>query len=351
MPVVAISVDQLWRPQPGGIATYVRGLLRGLNDLDGSWRAVALAPRGGGDQGLSVPVHHGPLGVKALTRVWSTWALGVAPGVDVVHATSLAGPFRGAPRNSVALHDLLWRDEPQASTPAGIRFHERRFRHVLERDDLQLIVTSPPLMERLRADGVDARRIHPVRMGVDDGVEAASTPLVAELLARHGVEGSYFLYAGTREPRKNLDRLVRAHAVARSLDHALGPLVFVGPQGWGDAALGDTIVIGSQPRALLKGLVRDASVFAYVPLREGWGLPAVEALSLGTRVVVSSTTPSVEGLGTVVLVDPHSEESIATGLLQALHEPDDAAAKQGRRDSVGALTWRACAEAHVAAWT
>ena len=351
MPVVAISVDQLWRPQPGGIATYVRGLLRGLGELDDAWRVVALAPRGGGDQGVKVPVHHGPLGVKALTRLWSTWALGVAPGVDVVHATSLAGPFRGAARNSVALHDVLWRDEPQASTPAGVRFHERRLRYVLGRDDLQLVVTSPPLAQRLRAEGVDPQRIHSVRMGVDDGVEPASAQLVAQLLAEHGVEGCYTLYAGTREPRKNLARLVRAHREARALDAQLGPLVFVGPQGWGDEALGESIVMGTQPRALLKGLVRDAGVFAYVPLREGWGLPAVEALSLGTRVVASSTTPSIEGLASVVAVDPYSEEEIAAGLLKTLSEGDDGDAKQRRRASVADLTWRSCAQAHLAAWT
>ncbi|HVB18711.1 MAG TPA: glycosyltransferase family 1 protein [Acidimicrobiales bacterium] len=351
MPVVAVSVDQLWRPQPGGIATYVRGLLRGLSELEPEWRVVALAPRGEGDQDLGVRVHHGPLGVKALTRLWSTWALGVAPDVDVVHATSLAGPFRGAARNSVALHDVLWRDEPQASTPAGVRFHERRLRYVLGRDDLQLVVTSPPLAQRLRAEGVDPERIHPVRMGVDDGVEPAPAQLVARLLDEHGVEGRYTLYAGTREPRKNLARLVRAHREARALDPRLGPLVLVGPQGWGDEELGDSIVVGAQPRALLKGLVRDADVFAYVPLREGWGLPAVEALSLGTRVVASATTPSVEGLASVVAVDPYSEEEIAAGLLKTLRERDDDDAKQRRRESVGELTWRSCAQAHLAAWT
>ncbi|HUY42736.1 MAG TPA: glycosyltransferase family 1 protein [Acidimicrobiales bacterium] len=351
MPVVAISVDQLWRPQPGGIATYVRGLLRGLSELDESWSVVALAPRGGGDQGLSVPVHHGPLGVRALTRLWSRWPMGLASGVDVVHATSLAGPYRGAPRNSVALHDVLWRDEPQASTPAGVRFHERRLRYVLGRDDLQLVVTSPPLAQRLRSDGVDPERIHPVRMGVDDGVEPAPAALVAQLLGECGVNGPYTLYAGTREPRKNLERLIRAHRAAHADEQGLGPLVFVGPQGWGDEQLGDSIVIGPQPRALLKGLVRDAGVFAYVPLREGWGLPAVEALSLGTRVVASSTTPSIEGRASVVAVDPYSEEEIAAGLLRALGQSDDAPAKQRRRESVGELSWRACAQAHVAAWT
>jgi len=40
----------------------------------------------------------------------------------------------------------------------------------------------------------------------------------------------------------------------------------------------------------LKGLYRDATVFAYVAVAEGWGLPPVEALHAGTRVVASTTT-------------------------------------------------------------
>jgi glycosyltransferase involved in cell wall biosynthesis len=351
VPVVAVTVDQLWRPQPGGIATYARGLLRGLRQLDSPWRALALAPRGGDTYGLDVPVRHAPLGVRGVTQLWSRWPLGVGPGVDAVHATSLAGPFRGAPRHAVALHDLLWRDEPSASTPAGIRFHERRLRRVLERDDLRLVLTSPPLVDRLRAEGVDAARLFQVQMGVDDDVEPAESGEVRALLARHGVHGPYVLYAGTREPRKNLARLVKAHQAALALAPDLGPLVLVGPAGWGEESLDAAIVLGSQTRALFKGLVREAGIFAYVPLREGWGLPAVEALALGTRVVVSSTTPSGWGNNEVVAVDPLDEASITQGLLDALEQGDDDAARRQRRQSVATLTWRACAQAHLAAWS
>jgi glycosyltransferase involved in cell wall biosynthesis len=102
---------------------------------------------------------------------------------------------------------------------------------------------------------------------------------------------------------------------------------------------------------LFKGLVREAGIFAYVPLREGWGLPAVEALALGTRVVVSSTTPSGWGNNEVVAVDPLDEASITQGLLDALEQGDDDAARRQRRQSVATLTWRACAQAHLAAWS
>lgn len=351
MPLVAVTVEQLWRPQPGGIATYVRGLLRGLSELDTSWQVVGLAPRAPGDGGVLVPLRRAPLSGRVLTRLWARWPVGVPANLDALHATTLAGPFRGARRNSVALHDVLWRDEPATSTKAGIAFHERRLRHVLERDELRLIVTSPPLATRLVAEGVAPERVYCALMGVDDGVTPTPPSTTDELLHAHGVTGPFTLYAGTREPRKNLSRLLAAHRAALVARPELGPLVVVGPEGWGEEVPKDAVILGPQSRAQLKGLLERASVFAYVPLNEGWGLPAVEALALGTRVVVSSTTPSTWGNDTVIAVDPLDVARIAEGLVAAFDERDDAVAAQRRRDSVRTLSWRACAETHLAAWS
>ncbi len=351
MPTVAVTVEQLWRPQPGGIATYVRGLLRGMSEVESSWQVVALAPRAPGDGGVSVPLRRAPFSGRVLTRLWATWPVGVPANLDVLHATTLAGPFRGARRNSVALHDVLWRDEPTTSTRAGIAFHERRLRYVLEHEELTLIVTSPPLAARLVAEGVAPERVYCARMGVDDGVTPATSSATNALLQAHGVDGPFTLYAGTREPRKNLSRLLEAHRAARAERPELGPLVVVGPEGWGEAVPSDAVILGPQSRAQLKGLLERASVFAYVPLNEGWGLPAVEALALGTRVVVSATTPSTWDNETVVAVDPLDVARIAEGLVAALDEGDHEEARQQRRDSVRALSWRSCAQTHLAAWS
>ncbi len=81
---------------------------------------------------------------------------------------------------------------------------------------------------------------------------------------------------------------------------------------------------------MLKGLYRDATVFAYVPRAEGWGLPPMEALHEGTRVVASATTPSASNNREVVLVDPLDVSAIAAGLAAALELPDDEAARARR---------------------
>ena len=347
-----MSLDQLYRPQPGGIASYVRGLLQGLATLDG-WDANGVAPRGHLADAPPVPTKSVALDVATLTRLWRFAPVGVSSGADVVHATSLAGPFAGGRRqaiHSLAVHDLLWRDRPEASTPRGVRFHEGRLRLVRSREEIRVMYSSPGLGERLVADGFDTSRLYPVRLGVDDTTPAAEAGAVATTLSHAGVTGPYSLYVGTREPRKNITRLVAAHASAHRRRGDLGTLVLVGPAGWGAVDTADAVVLGPLPRALIKGLLRDATVVAYVALAEGWGLPPVEALFAGTRVVVSADCPSVVGIDAVIRVDPLDVDSIADGFVRALDESDDATSRAQRHAAVGDMTWANSARDHVAGW-
>lgn len=353
---VVISVDQLCRPTPGGIGSYVRGLVGGLLSLDADLEMVAVAPRHPAPEvaALGIDVRTTALGLRALTQLWPRYPFGVPADVDVVHATSIAGPFAGGGTStvhSVTMHDLLWRDEPEASTPQGIRFHEARLQYLLRAQHTRIITTSPRLGVRLFQIGIDPDRIRFARLGVDDvGVSAADPSEVRRTLEDHGVRGPFTFYAGTREPRKNVERLVEAHRLARAEAPDLGPLVMAGPAGWGHVDSGDAVVLGLVDRPLLLGLYRDTTVCAYVPRAEGWGLPPVEALHAGSRVVASKNCPSVESNDEVVRVDPLDVAAIAAGLRAVLEVDDSPAARERRRLSVADMTWRNCALDHVAAW-
>ena len=353
---IALSLDQFYRPQPGGIGTYVRGLVRGLASLkDEHLALLGVVPSGVPTQSVDDldVTRVTTASLKVLNRVWYRWPLGVPTSVDVVHATSLAGPFAGGRRgavHSVALFDLLWRDEPSSSTPRGIRFHERRLHSLRRRDEVRLFCASPGLAQRLADEGFARERLFEVRLGVDDTVTPEDHATVRSALLERGVAGPFTLYVGTREPRKNLERLIAAHRVARGSSDELGPLVLVGPAGWGEVDVADAVVVGAVTRSLLKGLYRDATVVAYVPRAEGWGLPPVEALAMGSRVVASVTTPSVATNDHVVLVDSLDEAAITHGLLTAVAQANDDSSRARRRESVAELTWHNVALDHLAGW-
>ena len=168
----------------------------------------------------------------------------------------------------------------------------------------------------------------------------AGTELAA-VTKRHGVEpASYVLASGTLEPRKNLVRLIRAHARLPDELRRRNPLLIVGPRGWEEqelmrAAAGapDVRLAGYVPDADLAALYAGCSAFCYPSLYEGFGLPVLEAMAAGAPVVTSdiSSLPEVGG-DAVAYVSPEDEKSIEATLERLLRSPEERAelSRRGR---------------------
>jgi glycosyltransferase involved in cell wall biosynthesis len=154
---------------------------------------------------------------------------------------------------------------------------------------------------------------------------------LAELTRRYGVEpGAYVLASGTLEPRKNLVRLIHAHARLPQALRWQHPLLIVGPRGWEEeelmrvaAGASEVRLAGFVPDADLAGLYAGCSVFCYPSLYEGFGLPVLEAMAAGAPVVTSqvSSLPEVGG-DAVAYVSPEDEDSIEAVLERLLRSPE-----------------------------
>jgi alpha-1,3-rhamnosyl/mannosyltransferase len=216
-----------------------------------------------------------------------------------------------------------------------------------------LMVPSTGTADDLLAAGAPASRVEVVEEG-SDHLPAPDRTGATELLERLSVDDGYVLSVSTLEPRKNLARLVRAFGAARARLPAGTQLVIVGPIGWGDSGLpapapdSGVVLAGHVGDAVLAALYARALVVAYVPLREGFGLPALEAMNAGAPVVAS---PVPSAGGATLEVEPTSIDSIAEGIVEA-------ATNAGRREHlVGAgrrraraSTWRRAAQHHAELW-
>jgi alpha-1,3-rhamnosyl/mannosyltransferase len=161
-------------------------------------------------------------------------------------------------------------------------------------------------------------------LGVDpERVSVIGVPPLESLSADGPrVEGDYVLAIGTLEPRKNLERA--AEAAAR-----VGvELRVVGARGWGSVSPNGVRWLGEVDDDELARLLRGARALVYPSLYEGFGIPILEAMSVGTPVVTSrgGATEEVAG-GAAVLVDPLDPASIAAGIDEA----------DRRREELGAL--------------
>jgi len=133
--------------------------------------------------------------------------------------------------------------------------------------------------------------------------------------------GRFWLNVGTIEPRKNHRRLLQAYARLKAELRESFPLVLAGGKGWlmedfeGFVdKLGlreDIVVLGYVDETELQWLYQNCFAFLYPSLFEGFGLPVLEAMTLGAPIIASNTTSLPEIVGHAgLLVDPFVEESI-----------------------------------------
>jgi glycosyltransferase involved in cell wall biosynthesis len=174
--------------------------------------------------------------------------------------------------------------------------------------------------------------------------------------------GGFWLCVGTIEPRKNHERLFAAYAAWLRETGGDMPLVLAGGKGWLMDDVARTVrSLGIAERLVFTGYVSDAELawlyaschaFLYPSLFEGFGLPVLEAMSLGAAVVCSDATSLPEVAGdAAVLVDPLD----VGGLCRAMAAvTDDAALREGlRRRSLkraGLFSWERTASVVAGAY-
>ena len=140
----------------------------------------------------------------------------------------------------------------------------------------------------------------------------------------------YFLHFGAIEPKKNIGRLIEAY-LATGIS---APLVLTGGRGWqaqeelrllvpddeADTAHGRRMAerirrLEHLSRPLLAKLIRGARGVLFPSIREGFGLPVLEAMQLGTPVLTSNQGALAEIAGDAgLLVDPYDVREIAAGI-------------------------------------
>ena len=250
---------------------------------------------------------------------------------DIMHWTYPVPVEMVGARNIYTLHDLVPLRLPYTTLDLKGSYHAI-VRRCVERAAHICTVSESSRADIVAEFGVDPARITNTYQPspVPDGLLAADPADDAAMI--EGIFGlprqGYFLFFGAIEPKKNLGRLLEAYLATRSDT----PLVIVGARAWQSdselrllrngaasrysrAATERIIQLDYLPRALLLRLIRSAKAVTFPSLYEGFGLPVLEAMQLGTPVLTSHTSSLPEVAGdAAVFVDPYDVASITAGL-------------------------------------
>jgi len=140
------------------------------------------------------------------------------------------------------------------------------------------------------------------------------------------IESDQFWFnVGTLEPRKNQIGLLKAYARLKKEVGEVYPLVIAGGKGWlldhfeqmiHDLKLeDDVIILGYVDDDQLQWLYKNCFAFVYPAFSEGFGLPVLEAMSLGAAVITSNTTSLPEVVGDAgIMVDPGDFDTICEAM-------------------------------------
>ena len=319
---VAINARVLAKPEPAGVSRYTKQLLLALSNRDDDIEYLVF-----GVESLPEPLRGAPHIENAAVaptvpsgpRV-QFWEQVTLPrklrgyDVDLLHSTAGFSPVLTDVPTVLTVHDISPITHPEWFSGGYATLYRALTPFALRSADHVVTISAFSQSE--------IERTYPWTRGTVSTVHNGLTPIPDdETDPVDGLDtGSYLLFVGSLNPRKNVSRLLDAYEqYRRRVDDPL-PLVLAGSQRDVFAAvdrppIDDVHALGFVPDAQRNWLYHNATALLFPSLYEGFGLPIIEAMDCATPVLTSNVGAMAEVADdAAVLVDPTDTDAIAAGI-------------------------------------
>lgn len=257
---------------------------------------------------------------------------GLLPPMDLLLGTGiyLFGNFFNWPltkksRSLTYIHDICFAVHPELVQPDNQKMLAKNVPRYIRQTDYVITVSETARREIIKTFRVPAEKVIVVYNAADPIYKTVhSQKEVRKTQAKYGLaDKQYFVFIGNIEPRKNLARCLEA---LEKLPKQIG-LIMIGSDGWLNdevfrriAAANEAGRIVIKPKEYVDDLAAaqllQGSLGLVMPsVYEGFGMPALEALTAGKPAVLSDIPQLREVAGeTAFYCDPGSVAAIAAAL-------------------------------------
>jgi len=352
--IIADPVDN----QKAGIHVYTREMLRVLMTQKNEADQLLVVrekkkPQESGVQTIALPNIRWGLGLAALRLLMAVPLIFRWKKADIVIEPAHFGPFflTKSQKRVTVIHDLTPITMPSYHNWHSQWLQNKFLKGILKRADL--------VVANSRHTACDIKKYYPfceekliwIYPGIDPAFQPSSE---SYRLEKWGLEmQKYWVFTGTIEPRKNLNRLLEAYKLYRQKHPDNNEkMVIVGQKGWKSESFfealetspykKDIILTGYIQKAELISLYTFAKGTIYPSLYEGFGFPVLEAFACGCPVVCSNTSSLPEVGGELAFyADPLSPEDICQQMerIDALDDEERKTLQIQQREWASIFTW------------
>lgn len=358
-----------------GTGQYLRALLNWLPQVAPHHEYVVVVPAQTGLTNLSgLTLHHVPCGASNLEKVRFEQQLFPATcrelKVDLAHVPYWAPPLSSPVPVIVTIHDVIPLVLPEYRGDWRVRLYTSLVSVAARGVAGVLADSAQSKQDILKHIGVAEKKVRVVPLAADARYTPQNDWRADEAVRTKynlpAEAGSYVLYLGGFDVRKNVRALLSAWTWTAGPVGESYPLVLAGAQPKPDgqlfedyAALAEQLEITSTVRFIgpiaeadKPAIYRGAALFVYPSRYEGFGLPPLEAMACGVPVITTDAGSISEVVGEAAyLIDPQDTRKFGAGLITCLIEPSVSAHLRARGlDRAKKFSWARTARETVAAY-
>jgi glycosyltransferase involved in cell wall biosynthesis len=275
---------------------------------------------------------------------------------DLYHSTNYILPLFFNFPAVLTVHDLITLDYPQFCNFKSVLYFRLFLPNSIKKATKIIVLSTKVKEDILKRFNIRPENIEVVYPGISPIFKKiVDKYILNEICIKYNLPNQYILFVGNIEPKKNLERLVKAFHLVRKSSELRHKLVIAGKKGWkynsvfktiNNLKLGNEIIFTNYvPEEDLPGIYSMADLFVFPSLYEGFGFPPLEAMASEIPVIVSNkgALPEITG-GLCLEVDPYNPLEMAKGIQKLLTDKNlrEKYIRQGH-DWVKQYTWEKAA--------